>query len=218
MGPAPCSATVPTCVGTSTSIHVPASGWLVIWRLGREMRALPVTRVTGPRNLGPVDVDLRKHRVTDGIEQVLEPGPAIDHRGQLELVVVVPDGDATRRGVLLRLQQIRRETADRGQVGETLRWCSRDHERVYAQLGQPIEDLRSRLHRWGAADGRRCPRGPGPAPNRARSADRCRAGLRTRRRRSPHEPRVPAQTGSPARPHHGASRAGARWGWGWACA
>ena len=47
-GPAWWSSTAATCVGTTTSIQVPASCWLVICRRAREIRALPVTRRTGP--------------------------------------------------------------------------------------------------------------------------------------------------------------------------
>ena len=38
-------------VGVSTSIVVPARGWLVIVRLGKLIRAEPVTRCTGPRSV-----------------------------------------------------------------------------------------------------------------------------------------------------------------------
>ena len=50
IGPDSCSTSAPTWVGTSTSIIVPASGWLVIGRVAREIRTLPVTRVTAPSN------------------------------------------------------------------------------------------------------------------------------------------------------------------------
>ena len=170
-----------------------------------------------PADLRPVDVDLREHGRPDDIEQVLEPGAAVDHRGKLELVVVIPDGDAPRGRVLLRQQQVLREGPDRGQVGEALRWRPRHDERVHAQRREPVQDLVLRHRRWAAADAPTRPPGPGPPPSRAPSVGRCPAGWRTRRRRSPPARRVPARTGSPVRPPRAGSRAGARWGWGCSC-
>ena len=164
-----------------------------------------------PADLHPVAVDLREYRRARRVEQVLECRPAVDDRGQLELVVVIAQGDASRGRELLRRPQLVCESPDR----RTARRSGWDRPKARRVCRAPVPRSRPAARscqcRRAGADAPPRPSGPDRTPTPARSGDRYRAGSRTRPRGSRHAPRAPALPGSPGRPHHAVSRAGSRW-------
>ena len=176
-------------------------------------------RRVDPADLGPVRVDLREHRWTDHVEQVLERGPAVDDRCQLELVVVIAEGDAPCRRELLSAQQLVRERSDRRQVGEPLGGSPRAR-RAYRR---PAPAISSRISFVSPSTGsRRCAatagetqvrhpaaHGPRIVAQQVRVLDAEIAGPARR---------APGRSGSPGRPPHAGSRAGVRWEGDQSCA